>query len=225
MAVAQTECRQCGTCCANGGPALHSEDKRLIMSGAIPRAHLITIRKGELVHNPVTSRLQSVSKELIKISGIGKRWSCFYFDPEEKGCTIYDKRPQACQALECWDTAAVEEMIDKDLLNRGDLIDREDKMFQAVQDHETGFPCPDLKNIINNPISEDTSELEERANSEVKFRTELVARHDLSLGEELFYFGRPLFHLMISVGARVRESSNRLLITWPQSSQSQSSLK
>ena len=57
--------------------------------------------------------------------------------------------------------------------------------------------------------------MEDAANREVALRTELVSRHDLSLGEELFYFWRPLFHLLISVGARVRESEGRLLVNWP----------
>ncbi len=216
MAEIQRECKRCGTCCANGGPALHTEDKRLIKSGMIPRAHLITIRKGELVHNPVSNRLQSVSNELIKISGVGRTWSCFYFDPEEKGCTIYDKRPQACRLLECWDSEAVAELIEKDLLSRADLIDKDDSLYRAVIEHETNFPCPDLKDILENGITEDPSELEEQANREVQFRSNLVADHDLSLGEELFYFGRPLFHLMISVGASIQESAGRLHITWPQ---------
>ena len=216
MAETTRECKRCGTCCANGGPALHTEDKRLIKSGMIPRAHLITIRKGELVHNPVSNRLQSVSSELIKISGAGRTWSCFYFDPGEKGCTIYDKRPQACSLPECWDSSAVEGLIEKDLLKRADLIDRGDSLYQAVLERETSFPCPDLKTILENGGTADPSDLEEQANREVKFRSALVADHDLSLGEELFYFGRPLFHLLISVGAQIQESAGRLHFTWPQ---------
>lgn len=215
METTQTECTRCGTCCANGGPALHVQDKELIEGGAIPVSHLITIRKGEVVHNPVSNRLQSVKNELIKINGVGKEWSCFYFDPEQKGCTIYDHRPMACRALECWDTEAVEQIIEKDLLSRSDLISKDDPLYQAVTEHESAFPCPDLGVILKQGGSETSKELEESANREVAFRTELVGRHDLSLGEELFYFGRPLFHLLISVGARIRESEGRLLVTWP----------
>ncbi len=211
----QTECSRCGTCCANGGPALHKQDKELIEGGAIPISHLITIRKGELVHNPVTNRLQTARNELIKINGVGKEWSCFYFDPDQKGCTIYDRRPTACQALECWDTEAVEQLIEKDLLSRADLIGNDDPLYQAVVEHESNFPCPDLESIIKQGSPAQSRELEEAANREVIFRTELVSSHDLSLGEELFYFGRPLFHLLISVGARVQESAGRLLVDGP----------
>lgn len=210
----QSSCSRCGTCCANGGPALHSEDKRLIEEGAIPISHLITIRKGELVHNPITNKIQSVQNELIKISGVGKEWSCFYYDPELKGCTIYELRPMACRALECEDTEAVEKMIEKDLLSRADLIDSQNPLYQIVLEHESSFPCPDLQVLLDKGASDQNEALEEAANREVAFRTELVERHDLSLGEELFYFGRPLFHLLISVGARVQESEGRLTLSW-----------
>ena len=215
MEKKHTECNRCGTCCANGGPALHVQDRELIEGGAIPISHLITIRKGELVHNPVTSLLQAVKNELIKINGVGKEWSCFYFDPDRKGCTIYDTRPVACQALECWDTEAVEQLIEKDLLSRTDLIAENDPLYQAVLDHEADFPCPDLEAILRQGSPAQSRELEEAANREALFRSELVSSHNLSLGEELFYFGRPLFHLYISVGARVRESAGRLLVNWP----------
>ena len=211
----QTECTRCGTCCANGGPALHVQDKELIEGGAIPISHLITIRKGELVHNPVSNRLQVAKNELIKINGVGQEWSCFYFEPEQKLCTIYDSRPVACQMLECWDTEAVEQMIDKDLLSRTDLIGDDDPLYQAVLEHESTFPCPDLELLLTRGVGDKSRELEEAANREVAFRTELVSSQDLSLGEELFYFGRPLFHLLISVGASVKESAGRLLIDWP----------
>ncbi|NNK57376.1 MAG: YkgJ family cysteine cluster protein [Desulfofustis sp.] len=211
----QTECSRCGSCCANGGPALHIQDKELIEGGAIPISHLITIRKGELVHNPVTNSLQAAKNELIKINGVGKEWSCFYFDPDQKGCIIYDRRPLACQALECWDTEAVEQIIEKDLLSRADLIKEDDPLYQAVAEHELNFPCPDLESIIKLGCPSQSRELEDAANREVVFRTELVSTHGLSLGDELFYFGRPLFHLLISVGARVRESTGRLLVDWP----------
>jgi Fe-S-cluster containining protein len=215
MEPIQAECKQCGTCCANGGPALHSDDRKLIEAGIIPIAHLITIRKGELVHHPVSGSIKSVESELIKISGAGKTWSCFYFDAGEKGCTIYDSRPRACRELECWNTEAIEKIIEQDLLSRKDLIASDNPLLQSVLEHEKNFPCPDLGALLERGGAEYKS-LEEHANDEVAFRSEQVSRHELSLGEELFYFGRPLFHLLISVGAVVRESGGRLIVAWPQ---------
>jgi hypothetical protein len=31
-----TACRRCGTCCRKGGPALHREDRHLVVDGLIP---------------------------------------------------------------------------------------------------------------------------------------------------------------------------------------------
>lgn len=214
MQSTQKQCSQCGTCCANGGPALHSEDKKLIEEGIIPISHLITVRKNELVHHPISGNIQPVKSELIKISGIGKQWSCSFFDSGQKSCTIYEARPKSCRELECWNTGAIEKIIEKDLLNRAELIDTADPLYRAVVEHEETFPCPDLASLLEGGGAEITDRLEPLANAEVAFRTEQVSRHDLSLGEELFYFGRPLFHLLMSVGAVIREADGRLIIGW-----------
>lgn len=214
MQSTQKECDQCGTCCANGGPALHREDKKLIEEGKISISQLITIRKNELVHHPVTGKVQPVKSELIKISGIGKKWSCFFFEPDQKSCTIYDTRPKSCRELECWNTEAIEKIIEKDLLNRAALIEADNPLSRAVVEHEKVFPCPDLESLLRKGGGDENDQLEGLANDEVAFRSEQVSRHELSLGEELFYFGRPLFHLLMSVGAVVREAEGRLIIGW-----------
>lgn len=192
------------------------EDKKLIEEGTIPISHLITIRKNELVHHPITGKVQPVQSELIKISGIGKQWSCYFLDPEQKSCTIYETRPKSCRELECWDTEAIEKIIEKDLLNRAELIDADNPLHEAVAEHEKRFPCPDLASLLELAGAGQTDNLETLANDEVAFRSGQVSQHDLSLGEELFYFGRPLFHLLMSVGAAVREAEGRLIIGWPE---------
>lgn len=211
----QKECLRCGTCCTSGGPALHSEDKHLFSGGGLPRAQLITIRKGELAHNPLSNSLQPVKKELVKISGVGRQWNCCFFDPEEKGCTIYDKRPKACNALKCWDTEEIEELIEKDTLNRLDLLDENDPLRPFVKEHENRFPCPDMQILLAEGSAGSLEGLEDLVNEEIVYRTNIVSKFDLSLGEELFYFGRPLFHLLVSIGVEVNEVEKRIIIYWP----------
>jgi Fe-S-cluster containining protein len=212
----QQECQQCGTCCTSGGPALHTEDEHLIRAGKIPLAQLITIRKGEIAHNPLTKSLQPVKQELVKLSGVGREWNCSFFDPEQKGCTIYDHRPKACKALECWNTSAIEDLIEKDTLSRLDLIPAEHSIRPYVREHESLFPCPDMELLLNTGPSENAEELEDLVNKEIAYRTKVVASFDLSLGEELFYFGRPLFHLFVAAGAKVVEVEQRLIVNWPE---------
>jgi Fe-S-cluster containining protein len=211
----QEECLRCGTCCTSGGPALHSEDLHLVLDGKLPLAQLITIRSGELAHNPLTNSLQSVKRELVKISGVGRKWNCCFFDPEEKGCTIYDKRPKACKALKCWDTKDVEELIEKDTLNRLDIIREDSPVRPFVIEHDKTFPCPDMVGLMEGSNGARTESLEDSINTEITYRTKVVSTFDFSLGEELFYFGRPLFHLFVSIGADITEVEGRLLLSWP----------
>ena len=211
----QKDCLRCGTCCTSGGPALHSEDLHLVLEGGLPLTQLITIRAGELAHNPLTNSLQPVKRELVKISGVGRQWNCCYFDPEEKGCTIYDKRPKACKALKCWDTKEVEELIEKDTINRLDIIEEDSPIRPFVIEHDKAFPCPEMIGLMEREKDDLPEGLEETVNKEIEYRTKVVRNFDLSLGEELFYFGRPLFHLLVSIGADINEVDGRLLVSWP----------
>jgi len=211
----QKECLRCGICCTGGGPALHSEDRRLVLEGALPVAQLITIRKGELAHNPLSDTLRPVKNELVKISGVGKDWNCCFFDPGEKGCVIYDSRPKACKSLKCWDTKEILELIEQDTLSRLDLIPEDEPIRAFVIEHDAAFPCPDMMKLMEHGPSGDEAELEKRVNEELLYRTEIVSKFDLTLGEELFYLGRPLFHLLVSIGASVNEVSGTLIVRWP----------
>ncbi|MEE4165241.1 MAG: YkgJ family cysteine cluster protein, partial [Desulfocapsaceae bacterium] len=181
----------------------------------LPLAQLITIRAGELAHNPLTGRLQPVKRELVKISGVGHQWNCCYLDPEEKSCTIYDKRPKACRVLKCWDTREIEELIENDTIGRLDIVPENDPVRPFLVEHDTLYPCPDMIALTTDQKLEQSDALEDLVNREIGFRTRVVENFDLSLGEELFYFGRPIFHLLVSIGAQINEVDGRLLVSWP----------
>jgi Fe-S-cluster containining protein len=178
----------------------------------IPFSQLITIRAGELVFNPLVGDVQPIRRELVKITGVGKSWNCTYFNPDEKGCTIYEKRPKACRVLKCWDTEEIEELIEKDTVGRMDLIPEDDPVRPLVEEHEKVFPCPDMEKLKREGVKEKLQEFEEMVNNELYYRTRVVQHFNLSVGEELFYFGRPLFHLFNAIGITVVESGNQLKI-------------
>ncbi len=211
----QKECLYCGTCCTSGGPALHLEDLHLVQEGELLLAQLITIRSGELAHNPLTNSLQSIKRELVKISGVGREWSCSFLDPEDRSCAIYDKRPKACRTLKCWDTKDIEELIEKDTISRLDIIAGDDPVRPFVIEHDAAFPCPDMIGLSADEKKVPLDGLEDLINEEISYRTRVAGSFDLSLGEELFYFGRPLFHLLVSIGAEINEVEGRLLLAWP----------
>ena len=201
MNEVQTECRQCGTCCLKGGPALHIEDLESIRSGKLPLNRLITIRKGELAFDPLSGRVQAVTYELVKICGTGREWCCFYY-AAGKGCTIYASRPSACRVLKCWDPDEILARIGKDLLTRLDILAMEDPLRLLVEEHERLCPCPDMELIRDSLLTgslHDLAELQRLVDTDLGFRNKVVKDHALSLAEELFYFGRPIFQLLQAV--------------------------
>ncbi len=49
-------CDRCGTCCRQGGPALHIQDRHLVAPGFLGFDVLVTIRRGELARYPLSDR-------------------------------------------------------------------------------------------------------------------------------------------------------------------------
>ena len=210
----QRSCRRCGSCCQAGGPALHRQDLGLVREGMLPRSSLITVRRGELVHHPLAGGVRAARVELVKIAGSGRQWTCRYF---QDGCTIYPHRPLACRALKCWDTEEVLALMERETLIRLDLIPGDHPMVPAIGEQEREFPCDVLEPIFTasgQPDEASRAELEDRANRELLWRSRLVARHSLSLGEELFFFGRPYFQLLQALGFAVSQGSSRLSLSW-----------
>ena len=216
MTTEQATCKKCGNCCKKGGPALHNQDLELVRSGKLPIRSLITIRKGELVHNPLAGLIQPVTVELVKIVGTGRQWDCCYYD-DDLGCTIYEDRPCACRVLKCWDTTEILDLVEKDTLSRFDILDKDDPLIPVIKEHERMCSCDDLGFIqanLGGLSDQQKNELEKRVRSDLRFRTRVIADFQLKLNEELFYFGRPFFQLLQPLGVRISESSSGIKLSW-----------
>lgn len=216
MTTNQVTCRKCGNCCEKGGPALHSQDLELIRRGKIPISSLITIRKGELVHNPLAGKIQPVSVELVKIVGTGRLWNCWYYN-KDSGCTVYSDRPHACRILKCWDTSEILDLVEKDTLSRLDILSGDDPLIPVILEHERLCPYKDLQFIQDNSgqlTTEYKNELEKRVRSDLRFRTRVTGDFQLKVSEELFYFGRPFFQLLEPLGIRISETSSGIHLIW-----------
>lgn len=118
----RTACVRCGTCCKNGGPALHKSDLASVRTGKIPPEVLYTIRAGEIIRDNINGGLIRISEEMIKIKSDGDSTRCFFFRPNTSGCTIYENRPVECRVMKCWDTSEIVRIHDRDRLNRMDLF-------------------------------------------------------------------------------------------------------
>lgn len=207
----QNECRECGTCCKNGGPALHTQDASLIEKEIIPIEKCITIRKGELAHEPVSNSIEAVKNEFIKISGITNSWTCIFYNEARKRCTIYNHRPLACRILKCWDTDEILRLAGKDLLSRLDIVKDGDPLKKWIIEHEKLFPCPDLKTIsqtISRSSKKTIKKLERVINKDLAYRMQAIDEFNLSVSQEMFYFGRPLFQLLTTLGFTIRETTS-----------------
>ena len=217
MSEKQESCKQCGRCCKAGGPALHTKDLEMVREGKIPLRNLITIKMGELAHNPITGKIAPANVELVKIKGKGKDWDCCYLDATSKNCTIYGHRPEACKVLKCWQPEELLEMVEKDTISRLDILAEDNPIRPLVEEHKNLIRCPDFEEIaaLRPNIPEPKRKaLQNLVNEDIKLRVFAVQEHQLELSEELFYFGRPLFQLLQQLGAKVRETSEGLELRW-----------
>ena len=219
VAAGQAACRRCGACCLSGGPALHTADLPLVDRGAIPRERLITVRRGELADNPAAGRVQATRVELVKIAGSGREWRCFYYDEEGNGCRIYGQRPLACEALKCWDTAAILALVEKDVLGRLDIVGADEPLRPLIVEHEDQFPVPDLERLAASLREIDPAEredLQQLVARDLAFRDRVVRQLGLTLGLELFAFGRPIFQLLAPLGIRFAMTAAGPVLQWPE---------
>ncbi len=205
-------CDRCGSCCMQGGPALHSQDLDLVCSGALRCEHLATVRKGELAFQPLAESATPVAREFLKLQGRSGSWTCLFYDDAAKACSIYQQRPVACGLLDCTAPEALLAITGKELLTRFDCIGDDDSLLSLVRRHEEGCPCPDMA-AAETGLQAATGrsslleELTRQVNVDLGFRNQAAGMRNLSVAEELFYFGRPLFQLLMPLGIQVRESS------------------
>jgi Fe-S-cluster containining protein len=207
----QKKCKRCGTCCENGGPALHGKDLPLIEKGLLIIDDLITIRKGELAHDPVKNAIEPVKAEFIKISGSKGSWACTFYDVKQNECTIYGNRPIACGLLKCWDTKEILEIAGRDLLSRQDIVKETSPLRKRLIEHESLFPLGNLRSIsqtISRSSKNTIKKLERVCNKEITHRIQSVDMFHLSVAQELFYFGRPIFELLRPLGFSIAETAS-----------------
>ncbi len=217
MEKEQTTCQRCGECCRKGGPALHSEDLTLVKNNKLPINMLVTLRRGELAYNPMSNSLKPTVVELVKIKGAAGKWNCYYYQ-DDVGCTIYTTRPLSCRVLKCWETQPLLDLVEKDTLTRFDILEKDDPIYTIIEEHERHCPLPDFEALVEE-ISDTTckrkKDLEQLVNLDLQIRSKSVKEFGLSLDQELFYFGRPLFQLLQQLGITAVEKGDRLELRSP----------
>lgn len=210
-------CDRCGSCCKQGGPALHAQDMHLFTSGFLRPEHLITVRQGELAYQPLSQIPEPVNREFLKLAGANGSWCCQFYDHEAGACSIYSNRPVACGLFDCTEPDAILTITGKDLLTRFNLIEKDDPLLSLVREHTQTCPCPDLSILteeLDKKREETLSTLTDLVVEDLDLRALAARRHNLSVQLELFYFGRPLFQLLRPVGITVTETVQGLHLSY-----------
>lgn len=192
-------CRRCGVCCQKGGPALHVTDAFLLGEGPLLRAHLVTLRRGEPAYDNVAGRLVGLDVEIVKINGKNGSQACRFHRPDRQECSIHDKRPLECRALDCQDTRAIEALYDKDRLCRADLVNTQSALWEIIAFHERTFSAAQAVLLARGTASGDRQaglELTDLARREADFRMAFAQRFDNPPGEMDFLFGRGLARVL-----------------------------
>ncbi|MCK9296227.1 MAG: YkgJ family cysteine cluster protein [Desulfobulbaceae bacterium] len=211
----QQRCQRCGTCCKNGGPILHQGDLPLLRQGIFSLQNLVTIRKGEPSFNPFTEMVEPASYEMIKIAGKGASWECIFYDAGRSACIIHADRPLECRLLQCWDTGEIEAIHGRECLCRFDLVADQDPIRDHIQRHEQqctyALALPFLDQLSSPaPDKASMEELQGIMQQDLLLRDQAVCAFGLSLQQELFYFGRPLFQSLQHPRLRVAMSGSSL---------------
>lgn len=207
-------CRRCGTCCEQGGPALHTEDRGLVESGGLGLGDLITIRSGEPAFDQRQGRVVPAAAEFLKLAGTRGGWSCKFYE-KARGCGIYGQRPLECRLLFCRDTGPLEAVMGQDLLVRRDLLAGDDPVLRWLEKLESEVAYPEVMAHLAG-LARPESSVSSLASLTGLVRADLALREAFLRSfpergeEELFLLGRPLFLVIAPYGCRLVEGPEGL---------------
>ena len=209
-------CTGCGQCCRKGGPLLHREDMPLAAGGHLPLTALVTLRSGELAHDPVVERLLPLEEEAIKVAGTGEAsapWRCVVHT-KAAGCGIYAHRPAQCRALFCADTRALAELYEQRRATRRDLFrhapqDWPQGMADLAEAHEEQCPLRPLVPLAHAAPhdAEAVAALLEAVRFDLAFRELSVERARIPAAALPCVLGRPVSAFLRTLGLDVRQEA------------------
>ncbi len=195
------ECKRCGICCEKGGPVLHQEDLAFLQK-MVTLEYLRVIRKGELAFNPFKEVVEPVPVEMIKLAGAGASWECPFHQKVDKVsvCQIHADRPMECRLLKCWDTSEIAAVTFKKCLTRLDVLTDDNPALATIISHEENCSYHKLWTAIDSFKSATTDAnlagIQEILAEDMAIRTLLIEEMHLTLPQELFYLGQPMFRMI-----------------------------
>lgn len=206
-------CKRCGTCCRQGGPALHTQDMPLIEDGTIELAAIVTLRPGERVFDQPAQQLLQLDSEILKIKGRDGSWTCCFFSPESCACSIYETRPVECDVLFCQDTGPLAEMYTKDRLTRADILPKGHPLLDLIAEHDTRCAPPVVEEIAMKARLGDEDaghDLREIVLYDMEIRRLVTKKAGMDPAMNDFLFGRPLKVLLKAMNIKVYDMGDNL---------------
>jgi len=210
------QCRQCGTCCRKGGPALHKEDARLLTEGVLQLQDLCTFRAGELVRDTSNDHVVPLPEEIVKIAApFGSRpddWTCRFL-MENNRCFIHDRHPAECRALFCDDPKELLAMHGEDRLDRKsilELLHAPEWLVDSVEAHEARCNYAALIELASHLEDQVAARkaLVEVVEYDRAFRELMMEKGKVQKELLDFLFGRPLMHTVIMFGIDARNNAD-----------------
>lgn len=209
-------CRQCGTCCRKGGPALHTEDAHLLTEGVLQLQDLVTFRAGELVRDTSNDSVVPLPAEIVKIAAPhGSRrddWTCRFLTSDNR-CFIHEQSPAECKALFCDDPKALLGMHGKERLDRKailELLRAPQWLIDSVEAHEARCGYAELIELASRLENEEAARkaLVEVVEYDRAFRDLIVEKGNVRPEMLDFLFGRPLLYTVIMFGIDARTNAD-----------------
>ncbi len=140
---------------------MHKQDAHLIKSGKILCKSLVTIREGEPAFDNVINRIVSSSTDIIKIRSKNNTRTCIFLDDKKEACEIYGNRPVECEALQCWDTTAIENLYDRDRLTRNDLLFETKDIWDLIIDHQERCDYDRIRQLLDSGKDREKGKMED----------------------------------------------------------------
>ncbi|MFW5501263.1 MULTISPECIES: YkgJ family cysteine cluster protein [unclassified Maridesulfovibrio] len=201
------ECKQCGTCCRKGGPALHTQDLPLLKEAdGIDLTDIVTLRKGELAYDQPVGAVVPLDEEILKIKGSGGEWICKFLAQASNVCRIYKSRPLECQKLFCEAPEPLMEVYSKDRLSRKDVLPEGHPVLELIEEHDKKCDPAKMSELaaaaVNNwdESGKIQADLREMLIFDGSIRELVMEKAGLPEESMDFFFGRPMTVLIKGYG-------------------------
>ena len=210
----QDRCQRCGTCCRNGPPGLHEDDKPLYDGGRLGKADLLTLRAGEWVYDNIEARRRILPEEMVRLRTKPGESSCLFFNSRQNSCEMYEHRPRECRVLSCRDTTAIRSVYQQDRLNRRHLIPEESALFAIVSLHEEHCAYERVRVLAEaiiakgKPNAQEVAELADIVQHDRQMRTAFQEKTGVPDPVLEFLFGRALLKTLPGFGLEIRETAD-----------------